>query len=244
MRIDGSAPAVLELQHLDEELGVDGAARAALEIALRGGFFEPHPHLANFGRQTAAATRGPNAASATDLHRVLGRPRRCRDDARFAERLPLPNLAAAFGEVAAEGVDRHGQAGRSCRWAQPGVDFVQPAVRAEVAGHADHALAKLAEEMAVGRAAASSPRCRPRRVAPGLVQEDQVEIAVVVWLAAAELAEGEHDRLADVAFAIGKSLPVLQRTDSFGGSSFAGDQDRRLAEFLDELLYTRWRQSA
>ena len=45
-------------------------------------------------------------------------------------------------------------------------------------------------------------------VAARFEQEDQVEIAVIVRLAAAELAEGEDDRLADVAFAVGEVLPV------------------------------------
>ena len=80
---------------------------------------------------------------------------------------------------------------------------------------------------------------------------------MVVRLAAAELAERQHDGLADVAFAIGEALPKLFRLigrarATAGGTSgcartagggevaagrfhFAGNEDRRLAEFLDEL---------
>ena len=41
---------VFQLQHLHEELDVDDAAGAALQIAGRGdALFQPLPHLADFG---------------------------------------------------------------------------------------------------------------------------------------------------------------------------------------------------
>ena len=125
--------------------------------------------------------------------------------ARFAERLPFPELGRAFGEVAGEGIERNGERAALAGRAQAGVDFVQPAERAELVAHADQPLAELAEEVAVARADASPlgvgcsatiAAAAARGVAARFVQEDQVEIAVVVRLAAAELAEGEHDRLA------------------------------------------------
>ena len=88
---------------------------------------------------------------------------------RFAQRLPLPKLRRAFGEVAREGVERHGQRAALAGRAQPGVDFVQPAVRAELVAHADQPLAELAEEVAVDRAVAARrrrSRLRPRRLPP------------------------------------------------------------------------------
>ena len=62
------------------------------------------------------------------------------------------------------------------------------------------------------------PRCRPSVLPPASYKKDQVEIAVIIRLAAAELAEREHDRLAGVAFAVGEALPLLLRAGSFGGS--------------------------
>ena len=153
---------------------------------------------------------GPNAASATACIACSAGRRRAEHDAGLAERLPFPELAAPFGEVAGEGGERHGQRAALAGRPQPGVDFVQPAVRAEVARHADHALAELAEEVAVGGAAVRAA-LPAERVAAGLVQEDQIEIAVIVRLAAAELAEREHDQLAGVALAVGEALPLLQR---------------------------------
>ena len=69
--------------------------------------------------------------------------------------------------------------------------------------------------MAVDRAAVRSAvlhavrGCGLDGVAARFEQEDEIEIAVIVRLAAAELAEREHDRFAAVALAVGEALPVL-----------------------------------
>ena len=112
-------------------------------------------------------------------------------------------------------------------------------MRAELTGHADDPLAELAEEMAVDRAAARAARDCGRVVcAVRFVQEDEVEIAVIVRLAAAELAEGQHDQLAAVAFAAGEALPMLA-ADFVRQLLFARPADRRHAELVDPASRTR-----
>ena len=165
------------------------------------------------------------------------------DGAGFAERLPFPKLGRAFGEVAVEGVERDGQRAALAGGAEAGVDFVQPAERAELVADADQPLAELAEEVAVDGAIFAAQERRVRRhaaaaafgVAARFEQEDQVEIAVIVRLAAAELAEREDDRLADVAVARGEVFPVAA-DDVVREFFFGRPADQRDAELVDELL--------
>ena len=180
--------------------------------------------MANSGRHGV-----PNAACGDDLHRVPAGFFVAEHGPRLAQRLPLPKLRRPFGEVAGERVERHGQRAALAGRAQPGIDFVQPAVRTELIADADQPLAELAEEVAVDRAVAAARVAAPirrqaaaARCAARFEQEDQVEIAVIVRLAAAEFAEREHDRLADVALAAGEVAPNSRRTMSFASSSSLG----------------------
>src|SRR5262245_14913160 len=77
----------------------------------------------------------------------------------------------------------------------------------------------------VGAAAAAD--CHAAR----LVQKNQIEIAVVIRLSTAQLAEREHDGLAAVAFAVSISLPMLP--DNFVAELFvARPADRRCSKFF------------
>ena len=99
---------MLELQHLHEKLDVDDAARAAFQVAAGGRFFQAVPHVADSCGVVAAAS-GVEGGPAHDGH---GRGRRAGgavNDAGLAQRLPLPKLSAALGEVAAELGQRGGQ---------------------------------------------------------------------------------------------------------------------------------------
>src|SRR5206468_80322 len=98
-------------------------------------------------------------------------------------------------------------------------------------------------EMAVNGPVFAAQKRRVRRhaaaaalgVAARFEQEDQVEVAVIVRLAAAELAKGQDDGLADVAVARGELLPVTT-DDIVGQLFFSRSTDERHAELVDQLL--------
>ena len=64
----------------------------------------------------------------------LGNPRRADDHAGLAQRLALPELALAGGEVAGELVEGGGQGAALSGGAKPGIDRVEAAVAAQAAG--------------------------------------------------------------------------------------------------------------
>ena len=135
-----------------------------LRLRFEARLFQPHPHLANLGGELRPPGRAERGLG-DDLHRVPAGRVVADHRPRLAQRLPLPKLGRPFGEVAGEGVERHGQRAALAGRPQPGVDFVQPAVRAELVAHADQPLAELAEEVAVDRAvvaASRSPECGGR----------------------------------------------------------------------------------
>ena len=96
-----------------------------------------------------------------------------------------------FGEVAGELGQRRGQRAALAGGAQPGVHLVEPAVGAQAAGGLDDPLPQLAEEVLVGGALAAALAEVEGRLAVGLVEEDDVQVAVVVHFPAAELAQGQ-----------------------------------------------------
>ena len=123
--------------------------------------------VANSGRHG-----GPNAASATDLHRVLGRRRRCR-----ARRAPCTAPAApkvGRGLRRSSGRTRRTTrpASRSCRSgaSRASTSYSRPYGPSWL-HDADQPLAELAEEMAVAWCCRCAPRLPAERVAARFVQE-------------------------------------------------------------------------
>src|SRR5205823_5313381 len=100
-----------------------------------------------------------------------------------------------FLVVAAELRQRDDEAAGASRWPQPHVDRVEPAGRSLVAGGTNNPLGELGEEVeVVGQVEAIEAGGAGRRggAAVALVDQDQVEIAVVVQFATAELAQAEQ----------------------------------------------------
>src|SRR6185437_11534750 len=135
---------------------------------------------------------------------------------RLRERLALPKLAVSLGEIAGELLKRRRQRAATARRPQPQINLIQLAVRPEVAHGLDDSLPQLAEKMLVVRRR-SAAGAFERGGTVGFVDEHQIEVALVIQLAAAELAERQDDKPARLA----------------GARPFA---DRRLAELDHELF--------
>ena len=191
-----------------------------------GRFFQPLPHLADRLGVLRRASDGRRPPWPRPPSRALATARRAVDHPRLAQRLPLPKLPVALGEVAGELVERRGQRAALAGGPQPGVDLVQPAV----AGSSWLAVlmirwpSSLKKCWLVVRARAAAAGVG-HGLAVGLVEEDDVQVAVVVHLAAAELAQRQDDHLAGLA----------------GARPLA---DRRLAELGRQPLVLRVRRSA
>ncbi len=138
-------------------------------------------------------------------------------------------------EVVAEGVERQDQRPRRPVGPEPGVDRVERADLGRAPQRLEHTADHLGDELLV--------RDRLRTavgLAVGFVEEDQVEVAVIVQLAAAELAQGE-DRPA-VALAVagppwgaeprGPAVPLVAR---HLGDDRLGDVGQLAGHLADRL---------
>ena len=154
---------------------------------------------------------GPNAASATtciacSAAAAAPSTTRALQSACRSQSWPRPSA-----EVAGEGVERHGQRAARAGRPQPGVDFVQPAVRAEVAGimriiRWPNSLKKWLLVVPPVRARVPAERvCR--RLRTGRSGRDRCDSSARGRRAC---PERKHDRLASVALAVGEALPLLR----------------------------------
>src|SRR5436190_1837048 len=100
--------AEFELQHLHQELDVDQAAWAALEVARQSRDLQTAPHLAH-----RLGILGPPRRSidglADLLHRQVGGSSLAEHNAGFAQRLAFPKLPLPFGKILAELWQARGQ---------------------------------------------------------------------------------------------------------------------------------------
>ena len=157
--------AVFELQHLHEELDVDESAGAAFQVrrlavsSSRWRICEFHRHI-RAARDGCTRNRRPIASQ-----RLLarGEPYTTRALQSACRSQSWPR---AFFEIAAKLGQRRGQRAALAGRPQPRIDFVQPAVRAELAADLDDPLAQLAEEMLVGGRVAAARAARRGTVAP------------------------------------------------------------------------------
>ena len=191
----GLAAAVYELQHLHDELDVDHPAGTTLEIGRPGALLHAVPHPANLGDLGG----GPFAFVGCGMHDPLGpggRRRTADHDPRLHECLPLPDGGRTIlGEVAGEVVERHRRRSAAAAGAKPGIHFIEPAVGAEGVEHLHRPLRKLREEVGIGRALDAPSRATTvEGDAVVIVEKDEVHVAGVVHLAAAELAHRQHHR--------------------------------------------------
>ena len=115
----GIGPAVHELEHLHDELDVDHAAGAALEIRGPGPLLHAVAHLPDrlhVGGRPGAVVGG----GGDDPPRLRGGRGRPDDDPRLHERLPLPDRGGAGGsEVPRELLERHRRRPTPARGPQP-----------------------------------------------------------------------------------------------------------------------------
>ena len=173
-----------EQQVLDDELEVGQTADPALQVVSPARLLELSPHGEHLGRSDSRIDRrGEDRAD-----RVGDVPAEAaggEDDAGPRQGQSLPGLGGVL-EVGAEGGQRHDQGAGGAVRAEPGVDLVERARRGVAAERLEHPLGDLGDELLVG-----DRRAGPDGLAVLLVEEDQVEVAVVVQLAAAELAQGE-----------------------------------------------------
>ena len=145
----GSLAAVFQLHHLNGEFDIDDAAGATFQVQT-GPLLEPQPHRSH------VAGVAPAKEARTRRAAPIGRVRRAASPVpntgrASGQRLPLPEMPLAFGEVAGE-LGKTRRPGRPApRRTQTRIDFVQPAIRAELVGHLDDPLPQLAEKMLIVR---------------------------------------------------------------------------------------------
>src|SRR5205085_10779271 len=96
--------AVRGLEHLHEELRIDGAAWAPFEISLRGSVFQPHAHLPNLGCEFGTPRR-VERRSGDDLHRMSTSLFAAEHRPGLAQSLSFPQLRWSFGEISIQGVE-------------------------------------------------------------------------------------------------------------------------------------------
>ena len=158
---------MFELQHLDEEFNVDQAPGSPFQVAA-GPVSSMRCRIWRIVSASAGVHRCSKAASPTAAIAAFA-PAASRKPPVPCTGLTLPELAAAVAEIADQFVQAVRQRAALARGTQPGIDFVQPAVGAQVAGGLDNALRQFAEEMLIrgcsGRAGTGAgPRCvRPPR---------------------------------------------------------------------------------
>ena len=191
----GLAAAVHELQHLRDEFDIDHPAGTTLEVGRPGALLHAVPHLADLGHLGG----GPFAFVGGGMHDSLGpggRRRTADHDPRLHECLTLPDGGRTIlGEVAGEVVERHRRRSAAAAGAQPRIHFIEPAVGAEGIEHLHRPLRKLREKVGVGRALDAPSRATTvKGDAVVIVKKDEVYVAGVVHLAAAELAHRQHHR--------------------------------------------------
>ena len=103
--------AIADLKELDEKFNVDDAAKAALQIAFAATGLEPLAHIADFLSQLGFPGQAIGALG-HDRHDFAGENRIAEDYARPRQRLPLPELGAAFAVILLELAQRNHQAAR------------------------------------------------------------------------------------------------------------------------------------
>ena len=203
---------------------------AALQVQRRCRLLQPEAHLANLARKLRSPWRAIRCLR-HDLHGVLAGLRRAEHRPRLAQRLSLPQLRQPLRKVTRQRIERHRQCPAPPGRPQPCIHLIQPPIRPKMACHANQPLAELAEEMAVDRAAAAVAMSAGR-LAAGLVEENEVEVAVIIGLATAKFAKRQDNRLARVALPVGVAIPELAG-DIAGKLLVAGPANRGRAELTD-----------
>src|SRR5690606_38818471 len=129
---------------------------------------------------------------------------------------------------------RYGERTASARRTKTRIDLVQPTVGAKVGHPLDNALPQLAEKVVIaGDLDAGASRGMGLTIR--LVEKHQIEVAVVVWLATAELPQGQHDELCGLAdpLRVGMPLPPGGQLP-FGDRHAAGLANAWLTPLLHE----------
>ena len=202
----GQRAAVEQLQELNDEFDVADAAVAGFDVAQVAAFALGALLDAALERLDAGDV-GEAEVAAIDprlepVEQLAAQVEVAGDRPGFDERLPLPGAAlhVVVGERAVEA-----QAERAARafGPQPQVDAVGDAQVGRLGEQADEFFAEPLEELLVADRAAGVG------LAVLLVEEDEVDVAGVVQLDAAELAEAEDDEAAALAVAAERLAVVL-----------------------------------
>ena len=124
------------------------------------------------------------------------------DDPGAGQGQPLPGLRRA-SEVVAEGVERHDQRARGAVGPEPGIDGVE---RARRRGRSTPSALSTRRTTSVTNSSFGIDRA-PLGPAVAFVQEDEVEVAMVIQLAAAELAQADDRPARALAVAGRRGVP-------------------------------------